>query len=223
MTENEQLPPGGLGTRVQCPFDRLPPRPWAAPGDRDPLASLWAAGQGWVGVRPRPVNSCFGSSEGGHFGSELRHCRPWGKAVQNRAPHSVFAPLHTAPSKGLLGHGNCSMAPWILQEGVPILTSEPRAQRETLAFTVSTVPVVPAGLCPWTWAQEPEALSHSSRPRTQASWHCSGTRLGMLRGPQDICSQTNPEALLSLVGVVSLGVKNSPQWPFASFNSTSLA
>lgn len=144
MTENEQLPPGGLGTRVWCPFVRPPPRPWAGPGDRDPLASLWAAGQGWVGVRPRPVNSCFGSSEGGHFGSELRHCRLRGKVVQNWASHSVFAPLHTAPSKGLLGHGNCSMAPWILPEGVPVLTSELRAQRETLAFMVSTVPVAPA-------------------------------------------------------------------------------
>lgn len=99
--------------------------------------------QGWAGVRPLPVNSCFGSAEGGHFGSALRHCRLQGK-VQNSAPHSVFAPLHTAPSKGLLGCGNCSVAPWILPEGVPVSASEPRDQREALAFMVSTEPVAPA-------------------------------------------------------------------------------
>lgn len=98
--------------------------------------------QGWAGVRPLPVNSCFGSAEGGHFGSALRHCRLQGK-VQNSAPHSVFAPLHTAPSKGLLGCGNCSVAPWILPEGVPVSASEPRDQREALAFMVSTEPVAP--------------------------------------------------------------------------------
>ena len=114
------------------------------PREMRPLGLAVGGGQGWAGVRALPVNSCLGSTEGGHFGSELRHCRLQGKVVQNSAPHSVLAPLHTAPSKGLLGCGNCSMAPWILPEGVPVLASEPRAQREALAFMVSTVPVAPA-------------------------------------------------------------------------------
>ena len=139
MTENERLPPGGPGTCVVplCPA----PAPSRQP--RETLGLAVGGRQGWAGVRPLPVNSCLCSAEGGHFGSELRHCRLRGTALENRPPHCFCTFAHSS-FQSLLGRGNCSVALWILPEGVPVSASEPHAQREALAFTVSTVPVAPA-------------------------------------------------------------------------------
>lgn len=52
-------------------------------------------------------------------------------------------------------------------------------------------------------------------PAAAAGWACFGAHMTF--------APPNPEALLSLTGLVCLGVKNSPQWPFSSFKSASLA
>lgn len=135
-----------------CPLVQPPP-PLGSSGR--PLGLAVGGRQGWAGVRPLPVNSCLCSAEGGHFGSELRHCRLRGKALENQSPPCFRAFAHSS-FQSLLGRGNCSVALWILPEGVPVSASEPHAQREALAFTVSTVPMAPrptsapTGLCPWT-------------------------------------------------------------------------
>lgn len=52
-------------------------------------------------------------------------------------------------------------------------------------------------------------------PAAAAGWACFGAHMTF--------APPSPEALLSLAGVVCLGVKNSPQWLFSSFKTTSLA